>query len=130
MSSIPFIIGITGHRDLRSEDISNLTLLIREQFEAWMHLCPHTDFFCMTSLAEGADQLCGKIAIELGMRLIVPLPMEQAAYEQDFSDPVRETFRSLLAGAYDVFLAPDTEQRDDFSRDYGYKKAGIYVARH
>ena len=130
MSSIPFVIGITGHRDLRVCDIPQLTQQIRAQFASWMRLCPHTDFYCMTSLAEGADQLCGSIARELGMRLIVPLPMQQAEFEQDFSGSAREAFFNLLNNASEAFVAPDIEQQDDGSRDYGYRKAGIYVARH
>lgn len=130
MSSIPFIIGITGHRDLRCEDIPVLTQLIRNQFAEWMRLYPNTDFFCMTSLAEGADQLCGRIASDLGMQLLVPLPMESAEYEKDFSDSVLLEFRSLLRQASSVFVAPDIELRHDKSRDYAYRQAGIYLVQH
>ena len=130
MSSIPFVIGITGHRDLRPQDIPLLTRMIREQFSRWMRMCPHTDFYCMTSLAEGADQLCGSIAVELGMHLIVPLPMEQVDYEQDFSGTALEQFRALLDRADRVFVAPDIEKQARADSDYAYRKAGIYLARH
>jgi hypothetical protein len=95
-----------------------------------MDRCPHTEFFCMTSLAEGADQLCGRIASDLGMQLIVPLPMEQAVYETDFRDTALDAFRALLAQAASVIIAPDTEKLHDESRDYAYRQAGIYIARH
>ncbi len=130
MSGIPFVFGVTGHRDLRSEDIPALTQVIYDQLAKWKNACPHTEFYCMTSLAEGADQLCGRIASGLGMRLLVPLPMEQAEYEKDFSGDALAEFRSLLQSAASVFVAPDTEARDDGTRDYAYRKAGIYLARH
>ncbi len=127
---IPFVVGVTGHRDLRDEDIPALERLVREQLVRWMELCPHTEFFCMTSLAEGADQLVGRVASELGMKLLVPLPMEQTEYEKDFSESARDEFRSLLRQADAVYVAPDTEGLDDNTREYGYRKAGIYLARH
>jgi len=130
MSSIPFVIGITGHRDLRPDDIPVLTQLIRDQFAEWIRLYPNTDFFCMTSLAEGADQLCGRIASDLGMHLLVPLPMEPAEYEKDFPAPVLLEFRSLLRQASYVFVAPDIELQHDKSRDYAYRQAGIYLIQH
>ena len=130
MSALPFVVGVTGHRDLRDADIPALTALIREQLRDWMRLCPHTDFYCMTSLAEGADQLCGRIALDLGMKLIVPLPMAKEAFEQDFSGAALAAFRALLQKADVVFVSPDTEQQGDASRDYAYRQAGIYVARH
>ena len=130
MSSIPFVIGITGHRDLRREDIPMLTQLIHDQFAAWIRLYPNTDFFCMTSLAEGADQLCGRIAFDMGIHLLVPLPMEQAEYEKDFSDAVLEEFRTLLHHATSVFVASDIEMQHDATRKYAYRQAGIYVVRH
>ncbi|NLI54547.1 MAG: hypothetical protein GX417_09525 [Clostridiales bacterium] len=127
---VPFVIGVTGHRDLRSADIPALKQLIRQQMTGWMDMCPHTEFFCMTSLAEGADQLCGRVASDLGMKLLVPLPMEQAEYEKDFSDAALGEFRALLDKAVSVFVAPDTELLHDRSREYGYRMAGIYLTRH
>jgi len=127
---IPFVVGVTGHRDLRSGDIPALERLVREQLARWMELCPHTEFLCMTSLAEGADQLVGRVASDLGMKLLVPLPMEQAEYEKDFPKPALDGFRSLLRLAAAAYVAPDTEGVDDNTREYGYRKAGIYLARH
>ena len=107
-----------------------LTQLIHDQFTAWIRLYPNTDFFCMTSLAEGADQLCGRIAFDMGIHLLVPLPMEQAEYEKDFSDEVLEEFRTLLHHATSVFVASDIEMQHDVTRKYAYRQAGIYVVRH
>ena len=130
MSGIPIVVGVTGHRDLRQEDLPALERLVRGRLAAWMRACPHTEFYCMTSLAEGADQLCGQIALDLGMKLLVPLPMEPADYEADFSGSALDGFRKLARAAASVFVAPDTERMDDGGREYCYRKAAIYVARH
>ena len=107
-----------------------LTQLIHNRFDAWIRLYPNTDFICMTSLAEGADQLCGRIASDLGMQLLVPLPMNQVEYEKDFSNSVLQEFRSLLCHASSVFVAPDIELQHDKSREYAYRQAGIYLVQH
>ncbi len=130
IGGVPFVVGVTGHRDLRNEDIPVLRRLIRDQLAAWMDLCPNTEFYCMTSLAEGADQLCGRVASDLGIKLLVPLPMEQAEFEKDFSNAALIEFRDLVNEAASVFVAPDTERQDDGTRDYAYRKAGVYLARH
>ena len=42
----------------------------------------------------------GDVALEMGIGLIVPLPMPQAEYEQDFSSPTAiEEFRDSLKNA-------------------------------
>ena len=64
------------------------------------------------------------------MHLVVPLPMEQADYERDFSGEVLEQFRALLHQADCVFVAPDIEKTARAGSDYAYRKAGIYLARH
>lgn len=130
MSGVPFVIGVTGHRDLRDGDVPAITRMIRGQFVDWMEQYPHTEFACITSLAEGADQLCGRIAADMGMRLIVSLPMEQEEYEKDFSGEALELFRALIQKADSVYRAPDIEGRSDATREYGYRQAGIDVARH
>ena len=130
MSQIPFVIGVTGHRDLRIEDFSELRRLVKDQFTVWMHLCPNTEFFLMTSLAEGADQLSGRIASDMGLKLLVPLPMESIEYEKDFSAEGLDEYHKLLNQSFSAFVVPDTEMRSDGSREYGYRQAGIYIAKH
>ena len=54
----------------------------------------------VSPLAEGADRLVARAALEEGYELIVPMPFAQAEYEKDFAgDGSVEEFRTLLAQA-------------------------------
>ncbi len=85
-NSIPLIFGVTGHRDLRNEDIENLEksvyLLLKEYKDAYSN----TDIIVISALAEGADMLVARIAKKLGLTLHVMLPYEEKRYLESFSD--------------------------------------------
>src|SRR5579863_4912526 len=85
----PFVIGVTGHRDLRAEDVPHLERRVRHIFERLRERYPSTPFLVLSSLAEGADQLVARVALlpEFGARLVVPLPMPVELYAKDFETP-------------------------------------------
>src|SRR4051812_27960896 len=69
------VVGVTGHRDLRKEDISILSDCIRAKLKALRSEFPDARLVLMSALAEGADQLVAKVAMgEMGFELLVPLP--------------------------------------------------------
>ena len=80
-------IGVTGHRDLLAEEIPVLQEKVRDFFLQLKDDYPDLDLQLITPLAEGSDRLVADVALELGVDLIVPLPMPQADYELDFSSP-------------------------------------------
>jgi hypothetical protein len=58
-------------------------------------------------LAKGADSLVAGIALEMGARLIVPVPMRRELYESDFTEPgTRVLFEKLIGMADSVFVLP------------------------
>jgi hypothetical protein len=124
---IPIIIGVTGHRDIRKQDEEKLTSLVREALTKIKDDCPHSRIVMLNSLAAGADQLCAAVALELGVALIVPLPLPLAEYRQDFSYESLEKLNLLLARAQEVFVVPPMEPVRE-GRDFCYRQAGIYVA--
>lgn len=128
-TKIPIMVGVTGHRDLRDEDIPRLRELICTQLKKLQRQYPHSGFIMLNSLAEGADQLCAQEALSLGFSLVVPLPFALEEYRKDFDDQALEQFDLLRQQADQVFCTPDIEQNGS-GRDYGYRQAGIYVARH
>src|SRR5947208_17066069 len=84
-SPLPLIIGFTGHREFRAEDIPILTGRVREIFQTLRKECPSTPLVLLTSLAEGADRIGARIAIESGIDYIVSLPMKREIYSTDFA---------------------------------------------
>ncbi|HET6402678.1 MAG TPA: hypothetical protein VFH95_14940 [Candidatus Kapabacteria bacterium] len=134
---LPLIIGVTGHRDLRSEDIPQLHETLREEFSRLRKLYPATPFVLLSALAEGSDRLTARIAMESGMRLVVVLPMPIALYETDFDSASQEEFHTLLASAEHSLELPIMEgmRPEDIvehgsARSRQYAQVGAYLATH
>src|SRR5262249_57072678 len=62
--AMPLTIGATGHRDLRPEDIPRLVEAVAGVLGALRAACPDTPFVVISPLAEGADQLVARVALE------------------------------------------------------------------
>ena len=129
---LPIVIGIAGHRDLRAEDQEHLQALVKEHLQALMRSYPHSPFIVLSALAAGADQLCARVALELGCRLIVPLPLEIEDYRRDFNAESRAAFDDLLAQADSSLIVSPIEARPEepVTRNFFYRQAGIYIAQH
>lgn len=127
---IPIIIGVTGHRKFSYVNIDSFKLIIKQELERITLKCPNTEIKLLTSLAEGADQLCAEVALELGINIIVPLPMEVNDYVKDFQDESLVKFNNLLSKAERSFVVPCVENNIEINRDYKYRQAGIYIAEH
>ena len=129
--TIPVVVGVTGHRDIRDEDRDVLYQTVYRELSSLQKNCPHSGIMMLNSLAEGADQLCAEAAQELQIPLIAVLPTEREAYEHDFSGDALTRFRNMCDAAEECFVAPDTERAEgEPDRDFGYRQAGIYVATH
>ena len=128
-------IGVTGHRDLVAEEVPALEKAVREFFLQLRSDFPDLELQLITPLAEGSDRLVTDVALEMGIRLIVPLPMPQAEYEKDFSSPdAIEVFRASLKKARVIHLRtlPDAVGRPVTAedRDRQYAQLGIFISNH
>ena len=128
---IPLTVGVTGHRAIRPQDVPALTAGVKGALTELGQRYPHCPLVMLTDLAEGASQLCARAALEMGIPLIVALPMERSDFEKDFQGQALETFRTLYDRAEQRFVAPAAEAVPDApGRDFYYRQAGIYVATH
>jgi hypothetical protein len=128
-------IGVTGHRDLLADEIPALKKKVRDFFVALKSDFPDLDLQLITPLAEGSDRLVADVALDLGMNLIVPLPMPQAEYERDFSSAAAvEAFREsqnkarvihlrTLQNASGNSLSPEERTRQ-------YAQMGVFISNH
>lgn len=80
---MPLVVGITGHRNVRAGDVAALRAHVKGVFEKLSKQYPHTPLMMLSPLAEGADRLAARVALECGAALVVPLPRE--TYERDFA---------------------------------------------
>ena len=137
-SPLSLVIGVTGHRDLRAEDTGRLEAVFEAALLDIHRRYPKSSAVLLSALAEGADRLAAAVALKVGVRLIVPLPLPQALYEQDFETPgARKEFLDLLDRASGVIHLPllpgiteEAVRRPGHDRDREYAKAGAYIARH
>jgi hypothetical protein len=129
------MIGVTGHRDLRPADHSVLERTVRRAIEELRDQCPHTPLIVLSALAEGADRLVARVALDVGLSLIVPLPMPQAEYEKDFDKPgSHDEFQSLLGQAKWHFVVAEAENieltgLEGIARSQRYALAGAFIAQ-
>lgn len=139
--SLPLFIGITGHRDLRSEDVELLAGAVHKEIENLRTSYPHTPLALLSPLGEGADRLVARVALTEGLRLIVPLPLPRDLYEASFSDDSsRAEFSALLQQADAVFTLPWIACGEKANSTWGeptneqiegqYAAMGAYLARY
>src|SRR5438876_1031333 len=101
---LPLVIGVTGHRDLRDEDVLELerlvaTILTRMRSD-YLGGDEETPVIVLSALAEGADRLVARVALAHGAWLVAPLPIPLEEYRRDFEPGIKRgniaEFDSLL----------------------------------
>ena len=135
---IPLVIGVTGHRDLRPEDVAVLETRVTGIFRELAAAHAETPFILLCPLAEGADRLVARVALECGVQLIVPLPLPRSEYETDFaSDASRHEFARLLGQAQTCIQLPLAEgntlekiRHAGEPRSRQYAAVGAFIVQH
>ena len=140
---LPLVIGVTGHRDLRDEDVPRLeqevgAILARLRRD-FLRNDNETPIIVLSALAEGADRLVARVASAQGARLIAPLPMPLEEYRRDFEPGLKEgnikEFETLFAQAIAAPVMPlraSVEQlrADQAKRNDQYRAVGIFITQH
>jgi hypothetical protein len=134
---LPLIIGITGHRNLRPEDVPALETKVRNEFSAIRSRYPYTPLVLLSPLAEGADRLVARVGLQMGITLHVPLPMPRAIYVTDFNEAAMAEFVQLEQQAEQVLELPlvrgnsaESVQRPGDARNHQYDAVGEHIAKH
>ena len=92
----PFIVGVSGHRDLAAEDLPRLRTLISAFVLSLRQMLPDTELRMIVGMAEGADLLVAQTALELGAIVEAVLPMALEHYAADFDASTLALLRELL----------------------------------
>ena len=126
-----FTIGVTGHRHIHCERIPSIAEKIEAFFKTGIARHGTENIIVLSPLAEGVDMLCAKLALDIGLRLSVPLPMNATDYRKDFPESVAAEFDCLLSLADQVFVvSPEEPIPPTPERGFYYRQAGIYVAKY
>ncbi len=123
-----YIIGISGHRDLKISELPKYKKEIKDILKEKMEEFPDREIYILTPLAKGADQLIAKVAKELGLRYEVILPMPLELYKKDFTPKEYREFYTLYidaVGATTIELVDDNRLEDIV--DYGEKRDKQYL---
>lgn len=125
----PIAIGITGHRLERMAgfDLDALAVRIGDTLRALEDAAPGVRFRLVGSLAEGADTIAARVALERGWQIDAVLPFDRSEYARDFDEPgTADGLQELLAQATDVFELPGTRSEAG-GEAAAYERAGRVV---
>ncbi|HPQ68416.1 MAG TPA: hypothetical protein PKW95_04765 [bacterium] len=135
---LPIVFGVTGHRNIRHEDIPFLEKVVRRELKRATKKFRHCEIIVLSALAEGADRLVARVALAEGFRLIAPLPMPIDEYKKDFStQESKDEFDSLLKQAAWHYVLPlvkdntleNIKDKKKVYRKKQYAQLGAYIAQ-
>lgn len=133
---VPLTVGVTGHRDLLASEISRIRLLVRSFLAQLQEQFPDRPLELLSALAEGADRLVAEVALEIGIRLTVALPMSREDYIEDFqSASSRQEFEELCNRAARVYELPPAApvellRKPGEDRNRQYAQLGVFLCAH
>jgi hypothetical protein len=138
-TSSSIMIAVSGHRALHAGDCARLRAQLDAALADIAQAAPDARLDCLSALAVGADQLFAEQVLALQdrlgaqrVRLLVPLPMPEAAYiesqEQPGATAFRDSYLALRARAADVFEVP--ANGGPLTGAAPYVRLGDYFAAH
>jgi hypothetical protein len=92
----PFIVGVSGHRDLRAEDLPHLRAAVATILRQLAEHLPDSQLRITAGMATGADLLVAQTALELGFGVDALLPMPLEHYAADFDPDSFAVLKTLL----------------------------------
>lgn len=137
MGGFPFVVGVTGHRDLAHSCLDGARAAVRSTLESLQRQFEGVAIEITCGLAAGADQLVAEVALELGIGVHAVLPMPKAIYRNDFSGEELAKLDKLLGNpkvSVDEIPLPPGMDRQAVSatgpqRDRLYARLGDYLRR-
>ncbi|RDV28892.1 hypothetical protein DXV75_00010 [Alteromonas aestuariivivens] len=96
-SQTPFVIGITGHRNLDESATDYGITKITELIERLQARLKHTPLIAITGMADGADRVLAKAALACNVRVHVHLPLPLQEYQKDFNESSWHEFQQIIA---------------------------------
>ena len=136
--AIPLVVAVTGHRDLVPDEVPAIRDKVRGLLRDLHESYPERRIRVMSPLAEGADRLVAREALDLGLELVVPLPMPRELYVGDFeSEASIAEFDLLCEQAVEILQLPlARDNTPDDIADYGparnlqYAQVGVFLCAH
>jgi hypothetical protein len=96
IANSPFMVGVSGHRDLDAEQLPQLRAAVAGFVRQLKGYLPETDLHLIVGMAAGADLLVAETAVALGVEVEAVLPMPLAHYATDFDAHTLASLKELL----------------------------------
>ncbi len=93
----PFVVGVSGHRDLRPETVPHLRAAVTAILLQLKEHLPDSELRIMAGMASGADLLIVEAALDLGISVDALLPMPLEHYAADFDAETFALLKTYLA---------------------------------
>lgn len=133
----PLVIAVTAHRNLVDDEVPRIVDAIRQVFEELSTKFPQTPVMLLSPLAEGGGRLAAKVAVEMNIRLLIPLPLRAELYKADFESAASiEEFESLCQHGTVIELPLRNENTIENvavqgpQRDNQYAQLGVFLSSH
>jgi len=130
------VIAVTGHRDLRPQDLEALRREAATVLDAIRNQKPGERLLVLSGLAEGADQLAAEVALEQGIALAAVLPMPLDIYRVQMGTEAQQKLDKLLARSevrIELSLegrTPEQVQTSEAARAACYETLALFLVRH
>jgi hypothetical protein len=95
--SSPFVVGVSGHRDLHPDTLPQLAEQVAEFLTQLKQHLPDSELRIMAGMATGADLLVVQTALAHECQVDAILPMPLAQYAADFDPDSFRLLKTLLA---------------------------------
>lgn len=124
----PFIIGVSGHRDLDPTDVASLHAAVSDfvgQLKQWLG---DTELRVIVGMADGADLLVAQAALDqgIGVEAVLPMPLER--YASDFEPAALAVLKTLLKrpDVRCVELSPPVSAQPGYGSVEGPERDAMY----
>jgi len=129
--SVPFFIGLIGHRDIDSSEKPRILAELDSHLERIISLIPHTKIVVLTALASGADSLIFESRLRERVEICAVLPMSVKEYSRDFQGQALRDFKLYLSQCKQVIEVPKRHLKRDLAgeiRNQAYRNCGSWIS--
>ncbi len=134
---IPYLIGVSGHRDLLSAQIPAIRAEVLRLLQRLRDASPDVELQLLCPMADGADLLVAEVALELHIKILAVLTFPRDICRADLrTDQDRAVFDRVLqvAESLELPLPPGVTAASlkaaGPDRDLQFQRAGLLLARY
>src|SRR5271165_5474526 len=120
---LPFVVGVTGHRQIDPSDEPRLHAEVRRILDDLRARMPETPILVLCGMATGSDMICAEEALAAGATLCALLPAPLELFERDLNAVEREQLHAALERAAELRVL-------DAALEPGYVRLAEYIARY